>query len=87
MARVRANQGYDSLPIREVMSIANDTKHMTHQEIFQKLMHIIDQINENHVELWSSGIDEPAECQESIIKGQWLEDLHQLSDDVRDAIK
>ena len=87
MARVRANQGYGSLPIREVLSIVNETKHMTHQEIFQRLMSIIDQINKNNIELFGPDDDQFAEGQESIIVGQWLEDLHQLSDDVRDAIK
>lgn len=50
-------------------------------------MSIIDQINKNNIELFGPDDDQFAEGQESIIVGQWLEDLHQLSDDVRDAIK
>lgn len=50
-------------------------------------MHIIDEINDNRIELFSSDSHDVAESQESVIAGQWIEDLYQLSDDVRDAIK
>ena len=65
------------------MSLATP-KTMTHQEIFRRLHEIIEQIDENKNFVYGSGFEEP---QEIVATGDWLEQLEELKEKVKDCIK
>ncbi len=57
---------------------------MTHQEIFRRLHTIIDQINENKNFIYGSAFEEP---QQIVVIGDWLEELEELKEKIKESIK
>ena len=57
---------------------------MTHQEIFRRLHTIIDQINENKNFIYGSAFEEP---QQIVVIGDWLEELEELKEKIKECIK
>jgi hypothetical protein len=57
---------------------------MTHQEIFRRLHTIIDQINENKNFIYGSAFEEP---QQIVAIGDWLEELEELKEKIKESIK
>jgi hypothetical protein len=57
---------------------------MTHQEIFRRLHTIIDQIDENKNFIYGSAFEEP---QQIVVIGDWLEELEELKEKIKDCIK
>jgi hypothetical protein len=57
---------------------------MTHQEIFRRLHTIIDQINENKNFIYGSAFEEP---QQIAVIGDWLEELEELKEKIKESIK
>jgi len=57
---------------------------MTHQEIFRRLHTIIDQIDENKNFIYGSAFEEP---QQIVVIGDWLEELEELKEKIKESIK
>lgn len=57
---------------------------MTHQEIFRRLHTIIDQIDENKKFIYGSAFEEP---QQIVVIGDWLEELEELKEKIKESIK
>lgn len=57
---------------------------MNNQEIFRRLSDILSQIEQNQDELWLGGLEDAKQC---IIVADWLEELKELNNQVRDNIK
>jgi pyridoxal/pyridoxine/pyridoxamine kinase len=57
---------------------------MTHQEIFRRLHEIIEQIDENKKFIYSGAFEEP---QQIVVIGDWLDELEELKEKVKESIK
>jgi len=57
---------------------------MTHQEIFRRLHEIIEQIDENKKFIYGSAFEEP---QQIVVIGDWLEELEELKEKIKESIK
>ena len=57
---------------------------MTHQEIFRRLHEIIEQIDENKNFIYGGAFEEP---QQIVVIGDWLEELEELKEKIKDCIK
>ena len=57
---------------------------MTHQEIFRRLHTIIDQIEENIDVQERYGFEDP---QKIVVLGDWLEELEELKEKIKESIK
>jgi len=57
---------------------------MTHQEIFRRLHEIIEQIDENKKFIYGGAFEEP---QQVVVIGDWLDELEELKEKVKESIK
>jgi len=69
---------------REVLSVFKDTPIMTHQEIFKRLVSILNGIEENTKMISGAAFGNPQEI--TYVK-EWKKELEELKEKVKEAIK